>query len=206
VQLKVFVKLFGIQIRRARYPYVQLPQHPSTMAYTIPLLINGKEKTSTSTFPVESPVSHTTLWSCSSASSDDVDAALAAASAVFPAWSKTKPGERRTILLKAADLLEQRAEELKLHLQQETGATEAFASFNIATTAELFRDTAGRCSTIAGSIPVCQEEGTSALILKEPYGVVLAIAPWYVRENRSTILLIIQFYAGTRHTSSASGP
>lgn len=150
------------------------------MAYTVPLLINGEEKISSTTFPVDSPLSHTTVWSCSSASSDDADAAVAAASAAFPAWSKTKPAQRRNILLKAADLLEQRAEELKLHMQQETGAAEMFAGFNIGTAAEHIRDTAGRISAITGIIPVSQDEGTSALVLKEPYGVVLAIAPWYV--------------------------
>ncbi|KAJ7678760.1 salicylaldehyde dehydrogenase [Mycena rosella] len=146
--------------------------------YTIPLLINGQYKTSTTTFPVESPVSHTTLWSCSSASSADVDAALAAASAAFPIWSKTKPAVRRTILLKAADLLEERAEELKDHMNQETGSVGPFADFNVSLAVEAIRDVAGRCSAIMGSIPTCQEEGTSALILKEPFGVVLGIAAW----------------------------
>ncbi|KAF7352468.1 putative salicylaldehyde dehydrogenase protein [Mycena venus] len=74
------------------------------MVHTIPLLINGEEKISSTTFPVDSPLSHTTIWSCSSASSADAEAAIAAASAAFPAWSKTKPVERRKILLKAADL------------------------------------------------------------------------------------------------------
>ncbi|KAJ7842814.1 Aldehyde/histidinol dehydrogenase [Mycena olivaceomarginata] len=97
---------------------------------------------------------------CSSASLDDADAAVAAASAAFPAWSKTKPAQRRNILLKAADLLEQRAEELKLHMQQETGAGEMFAGFNVGTAAEFLRDAAGRISGITGSIPVCQDEGT----------------------------------------------
>ncbi|KAF7370150.1 putative salicylaldehyde dehydrogenase protein [Mycena sanguinolenta] len=148
------------------------------MVYTVPLLINGEEKTSTTTFSVESPSSHATIWSCSSACSADVDAAVAAASAAFPAWSKTKPAQRRNILLKVADLFEERAEELKLHLRQETGSDEMVAAINIVTAAEVIRDIAGRCSAIAGSIPVCQDEGRSALVLKEPYGVVLAIAPW----------------------------
>ncbi|KAF7352467.1 Clathrin assembly protein [Mycena venus] len=63
-------------------------------------------------------------------------------------------------------------------MQQETGSTEMFANVNLAATAEHLRDTAGKCSSIAGSIPICQDEGTSALVLKEPYGVVLGIAPW----------------------------
>ncbi|KAJ6456621.1 Aldehyde/histidinol dehydrogenase [Mycena vitilis] len=160
------------------------------MASTIPLLINGQELTSSTTFPIESPVSQTHIWSCSIATTADADAAVSAAAAAFLVWSKTKPAARRTILLKAADLLEARAEELKLTMQQEIGAPQGFADFNVVTSAELIRDTAGRISAITGSIPVCQDEGTSALVLKEPYGVVLAFAPWnapYILGVRSVL-------------------
>ncbi|KAJ7102781.1 Aldehyde/histidinol dehydrogenase [Mycena epipterygia] len=158
--------------------------------FTVPFLINGEDKTSASTFPVESPVSHTTIWSCSSASSADADAAVSAASAAFPIWSKTKPAARRTILLKAADLLDERVDELKAAMHHETGALDFFGGFNVMTAAEFIRDAAGKCSAIVGSIPICQDEGTSALVLKEPYGVVLAMAPWnapYILGVRSVL-------------------
>lgn len=62
---------------------------------------------------------------------------------------------------------------------KETGAVEPFSKFNTNTTAEMFRDIAGKiASALEGEIPICQEEGTGALVLKEPYGVVLGIAPW----------------------------
>ncbi|KAJ7457337.1 Aldehyde/histidinol dehydrogenase [Mycena latifolia] len=140
------------------------------MSYTVPLLINGEEKIAASTFPVESPLSHTTLWSCSSASAADTDAAIAAASAAFPIWSKTKPAARRTILLKAADLLEQRAPELQAHMNQETGSVDPFAAFNVMT--------------------AVQRDNGHALILKEPFGVILSIAPWnapYILGGRAVL-------------------
>ncbi|KAF7305372.1 Clathrin assembly protein [Mycena chlorophos] len=157
---------------------------------TVPLFIDGKERVSNSTFPVISPLSHKTLYSCSTASPADTDAAIAAATAAFPRWSKTKPIERRTILLKAADLLEKYAEELKQTMKEETGSDEGFAQFNIFTTAEHIRDTAGKISAISGSVPICQEPGRSAMVLKEPYGVILSIAPWnapYILGGRSII-------------------
>ncbi|KAJ7060561.1 Aldehyde/histidinol dehydrogenase [Mycena amicta] len=161
---------------------------------TIPLLIKGEERISASTFPVVSPVSHQVLYACSSASAADTDLAIAAASAAFQEWSKTKPAQRRTILLKAADLLEGLSPALTESIMLETGSTEAFAEFNIRTTAELIRDTAGKISaSITGSVPVSQDEGTSALVLKEPYGVVLSIAPWnapYILGARSIIFPI----------------
>lgn len=173
---------------------------------TVPFLLNGKDETSASTFPVVSPVSHSTIWSCSSASSADADAAVSAASAAFPIWSKTKPAARRTILLKAADLLEERVDELKADLLHETGALDFLGSFDVMTAAELVRDAAGRCSAIMGSIPICQDEGTSALVLKEPYGVVLAMAPWYVGQASGLANCLSSFYTGTCHTFSGSDP
>ncbi|KAF2201003.1 aldehyde dehydrogenase [Delitschia confertaspora ATCC 74209] len=159
-------------------------------SYTVPLLINGKEVITTSTFPVISPSSHKQIWLSSSASLSDASNAATAAQAAFPSWSKTKPAARRNILLKAADILEKRAEECADYMMQETGATDKWAGFNIPLSAELIRDVAGRVSAIGGSIPICDQEGTSALVVKEPWGVVLAIAPWnapYILGVRSVL-------------------
>ncbi|KAK8250938.1 Aldehyde/histidinol dehydrogenase [Phyllosticta capitalensis] len=161
--------------------------------YTVPLLINGEEVISGTTFDVTSPASHNVLWESSSATSAHVDSALSAAAAAFPVWAKSKPVQRRTILMKAADLLQQREDELKGYMADETGGTDPFTGFNIFTAAELLRDVAGRCSNIMGHVPICQDEGTSALVLKEPYGVVLGIAPWnapYILGFRSVLYAI----------------
>ncbi|KAF2875854.1 aldehyde dehydrogenase domain-containing protein [Massariosphaeria phaeospora] len=151
----------------------------SDALYTVPLLINGKETTTTATFPVVSPSSHKTIWNASSASLDDVHAAISAAQDAFPAWSKTRPAARRTILLKAADIFESHADEYGKYMEDETGAQSAFAGgFNVPFAIEMIRDVAGRISSVMGSIPACADETTSALVIKEPYGVVLGIAPW----------------------------
>ena len=63
-------------------------------------------------------------------------------------------------------------------MAEETGAAQAFIGFNLQVAAELLKDVAGRISSIQGSIPQTSSEGTSALIYKEPYGTILAIAPW----------------------------
>ena len=148
-------------------------------SYTVPLLINGEEITTKTTFSVISPSSHKQIRSASSASLDDVKSAISAAQAAFPAWAKTKPSTRRDIFLKAADIFTSRAVEVGRYMEEETGSAPAFSSgFNVPLTAEMFKDVAGRCSTITGIIPTCSQEGTSALVIKEPYGVVLGIAPW----------------------------
>jgi acyl-CoA reductase-like NAD-dependent aldehyde dehydrogenase len=148
-------------------------------SYTVPLLINGKEVTTETTFPVTSPASHKQVWSSSAASIEDVKNAVSAAKAAFPAWSKMKPSAKRDIFLKAANVVDARAEEFADYMKIETGAADGFANgFNVPKMADMLRDVAGRLSAVMGHIPSCEEEGTSALIVKEPYGVVLGIAPW----------------------------
>lgn len=60
----------------------------------------------------------------------------------------------------------------------ETGAGPDFASFDHGLASDLLRDIAGRISSITGTIPQTSREDVSALVYKEPYGVILAIAPW----------------------------
>lgn len=148
-------------------------------SYTVPLLINGEEITTKTTFPITSPASHTTIWSSSSASVSSTESAVAAARAAFPAWSKAKPSAKRAIFMKAADIIDQRTEELAAYMQMETGSAEGFSKgFNVPKAADMLRDVAGRVSAVMGHVPSCEEEGTAAVVVKEPFGVVVGIAPW----------------------------
>lgn len=44
----------------------------------------------------------------------------------------------------------------------------------------MLRDIAARISGVCGSVPVLEGEGQSAIVYKEPMGVILGIVPWYV--------------------------
>jgi acyl-CoA reductase-like NAD-dependent aldehyde dehydrogenase len=145
----------------------------------LPLTIGGKEIRTSTQFSVVSPDTSEVIWECSSASREDAVAAVEAAARAFPAWSNMRIEDRRRIFLKAADILEARAEECQMYMAKETGALAQFSGFNITASADLLREIAGGISTaLMGSIPVCQEKGTNALVVKEPYGVCLGIAPW----------------------------
>lgn len=148
-------------------------------SYIVPLLINGKEVATSTTFAVTSPASNKVVWQSSSAGHDEVQAAASAAKAAFPGWSKMKPSAKRAIFLKAADIMETRTSELGSYMDLETGSAEMFSSgFMVPKAAEMLRDVAGRVSAVMGYIPSCEDEGTSGLVVKEPFGVVLGIAPW----------------------------
>lgn len=158
--------------------------HPSDDAWdhVVPLLIAGKEVTTDTTFDVVSPVTSQTIWKCSSVSEAQAIEAVEAAQAAFPAWSKTKPSVRRDILVTASDILKSRFEECAEYMDIETGSVDAMSKgFNLPSTIEQLKDVGGRIVNTTGYIPICAEDGKSALIYKEPYGVVFGIAPWLLR-------------------------
>ena len=145
----------------------------------VPLLIDGKEELKSSTFDVISPLTNRTCWPASDASSHDAIRAVEAAEAAFPAWSQTKPVIRRDILLRAADILEQRLEQNAEIMRTEMGADVGTSQFFVVPMSiSMLRDTAGRITSICGSVPVAEGQGQSANVLKEAMGVILGIVPW----------------------------
>lgn len=144
----------------------------------VPLWIDGKEVSTTTTFDVHSPSTGEKLWTGSSASTVEANLAAEAAQKAFKSWRKTKPADIQTIVLKAADIMESRREELASYMMQETGALRPFTDFNITTTIENFRDVASRAAHIQGVIPQTKDSDQGAFVFKEPFGVVLGIAPW----------------------------
>lgn len=147
----------------------------------IPLLIDNHSIQSDNVFEVRSPTTGSVVHHCVGATVDDAEAAVNAAKAAFPAWSKKSPYERRDILTRAADIMASRREELIACQVEETGAMRVFAEKTFDMGVAFLRDVAGRVSSIEGAVPSVSEAGETALVFKEPYGVILGIAPWYVK-------------------------
>jgi len=147
----------------------------------VPLWINGKEETRSDTFNVVTPYTNDVCWTAAAGTPEDGIKAVEAAEAAFPAWSQTKPTVRRDILLKAADLLESQLEELAQIMRTEMGADVGTSQFFVTPLAiRMLRDIAGRITSICGSVPVVEAEGQSAIVYKEPMGIILGIVPWCV--------------------------
>ena len=149
-----------------------------TTSSTIPLWLDGKEVKTSSSFDVTSPVDHNKLYSCSAASEDDALAAIASAEKAFKSWGQTKPAERRDIFLRAGEGFLKRRDELYEYSRTETGAPESMFAFEFGAAADACKAVAGLISAVNGTIPTVGEKGQSAMIINEPYGVVLGIAPW----------------------------
>ncbi|KAI1879925.1 hypothetical protein JX265_001546 [Neoarthrinium moseri] len=159
----------------------------------VPFIINGAESRPEKTFDVVSPGTGKVVHQCGVATETEALAAVDAAAKALPAWRNTTPGQRRDILLKAAEIFEKRRPELASYMIDSVAAAQGWADFNISVTADLVKDVAGRISSIAGSVPTLADPSVSAMVVKEPYGVVLAIAPWnapYILGTRSVLFPI----------------
>ena len=108
----------------------------------------------------------------------DVDAAVAAAAGAFDGWSATPPGERALALLRIADALEERGEELSQVESLNVGKPIAAMRDEIPALVDNLRFFAGasRCmeATAAGEYM----EGYTSMLRREAIGVVGQIAPW----------------------------
>lgn len=150
----------------------------SPTIHKVPFLIDGIQRYSGDTFDVVSPATGKLVHLSSSASVADATSAVEAAAEAFKTWRKTPPAKRRDIFLKAAEVMERRRAELITYMDDETACGNGWAEFNVNTAIDLIKDVAGRIATIAGSFPTLASPDSSAIVMSEPYGVVLAIAPW----------------------------
>ncbi|KNG85202.1 putative aldehyde dehydrogenase [Aspergillus nomiae NRRL 13137] len=163
----------------------------SHKASVLPLWLDGLEICTPSTFDVISPVTHEVLYQCSTASEADVSVAVESANRAFQTWSRTKPQEKRDIFLRAAEIFARRKDELFEYVSQETGEGHMFFDVEWDLIQQMCKDIAGLIQTIQGDHPTVAAPGHSALVVREPYGVVTAIAPWnapYILGLRSCLL------------------
>ncbi|KAF2093839.1 aldehyde dehydrogenase X mitochondrial precursor [Rhizodiscina lignyota] len=115
------------------------------------------------------------------AGEQDVDAAVAAAEKAFPAWRAISSGERRSIMNKFAQLIEDNTVALSELTRITLGAPYvSFGKFEAGLAAEAskaFRYNAGWIDKFGGeSWP--QEDGFMKIVRNEPLGVTAGIVPW----------------------------
>jgi benzaldehyde dehydrogenase (NAD) len=104
--------------------------------------------------------------------------ACEAAAEAFKVWSDTGPGERRALLLKAADALEAKTPAFIEAVVAETGATGMWAGFNVMLAAGMLREAAALTTQVVGEVIPSDIPGSLAMGIRQPAGVVLGIAPW----------------------------
>jgi aldehyde dehydrogenase (NAD+) len=124
---------------------------------------------------VVNPATEEVIGTLAEGTPADVDAAVAAALAAFPAWSQTSVDERAKVVRAIIDGLKERSDELARTMTAEMGTPITFSQkvqvANPIAIAEGIADVLER-----GYFE--PEEIGNSLIFREPIGVVAAITPW----------------------------
>jgi acyl-CoA reductase-like NAD-dependent aldehyde dehydrogenase len=150
------------------------------MPETRSLLIGGAEVAAADGRTTDdlNPYTGQVLALVAAASPIDVARAVDAASAAFAAWSTTSPGQRRRVLTKAADLLEERGGQAATLMAQETGGTFGWSMFNVGLAASIFREAGALVTSPVGEVLAGDNPDALSLAIRQPAGVVAAFAPW----------------------------
>ncbi|MEO6972178.1 MAG: aldehyde dehydrogenase family protein [Rhodoferax sp.] len=107
-----------------------------------------------------------------------VEAAVAAATAAFPAWATGSIQARCDALDRIGTEILARKEELGTLLAREEGKTRAEGTGEAARAGQIFKFFAGECLRLAGEIVPSVRPGIGVEITREPVGVVGLITPW----------------------------
>jgi acyl-CoA reductase-like NAD-dependent aldehyde dehydrogenase len=147
---------------------------------SIRLLIDNDDRAAVSgnLFERIDPVTGDVATSAPACGPDDARAACDAAAAAFPAWSAMGPGQRRKLLLKAADVMDSKAGEFARLMTAETGSTGPWGGFNTMLAANILREAASMTTQISGEIIPSDKPGSLAMGIRQPAGVCVGIAPW----------------------------
>ena len=150
-----------------------------------PMLVGGSWRSAKAgvSEDVTSPYDGSVVGTVPVAGPDDVEAALAAAEAGAARWRRTPAHERMRILLRAAQLADDRAGEIARMISSEVGKTITEATGEASRSGEIIRLAAFEGTQLYGdTLPLDANRGTGpekiGFTLRQPCGVVVAISPF----------------------------
>src|SRR5690242_9727823 len=130
------------------------------------------------TFDVLDPATEEVVERVPAGGAADVDSAVSAASAAFPAWRSLGAAERAEMLHEVVQKLTEQTEALAELLTREGGKPLVENRDEMGWSAACFRYYAEIGRNSRGRVIPSGESSQLNLVLKEPYGVVGAIVPW----------------------------
>jgi acyl-CoA reductase-like NAD-dependent aldehyde dehydrogenase len=150
------------------------------------LLIGGRWRPAAGpgkTEDVTSPFDGSVVGTVPVAGRDDVEAALAAAERGAATWRRTPAHERMRILVRAAELADERAAETARTISAETGKTITEATGEAGRSGEIIRLAAFEGTQLYGdTLPLDANPGTGldklGFTVRQPCGIVVAITPF----------------------------
>jgi betaine-aldehyde dehydrogenase len=143
--------------------------------------IAGRLRTGTSTdqLALTDPATGLVIENVQLAGPADVDAAVAAARAAFPAWSRAAPVERAEVLTRFAAILAERAEEFARTETRQTGKPIKLSTeFDVPGTIDNVAFFAGAARMLEGRAAGEYSGDHTSYVRREAVGVCGSIAPW----------------------------
>ncbi len=142
--------------------------------------VNGqwRESGATEYLPVRNPATQEILAEVPLSTAADVDAAVQAAAAAFPAWRRTVPEERIQYLFKLKQLLEERSEDIARMTTMENGKTIVEARAELRRAIENVEVACGIPTLMQGFNLEDVAPGIDEMMIRQPLGVVAAITPF----------------------------
>jgi len=142
-------------------------------------LIDGSSVPSASgdTFENATPVDNTVLCTVAHGGTEEIDGAARTATAAFKDWRDVPGAERKRLLHRVADLIEENGDEIALLETFDTGQPIRFMSKAAARAAENFRFFADRAESASDGLAL-PAAGHLNYTLRQPIGAVGIITPW----------------------------
>jgi betaine-aldehyde dehydrogenase len=143
--------------------------------------INGQfaDAKSGTTLPVVNPATGSEYATSALSGPEDVDVAMDAAADAFEGWGNTTPSERALALLRIADAVEARAEEIIDREVENCGKPrELVRSEEIPPMVDQIRFFAGAARILEGKSAGEYMENMTSFVRREPVGVCAQVAPW----------------------------
>lgn len=144
------------------------------------LFINGEwvDSGTGETFDDVNPATLETIAKLQKASTDDVSRAVESAEVAFDSWSSTPAPLRGKILFRAAQMLEERKEELSRLMTQEMGKIFKEARGDVQEAIDMTWYAAGEGRRLLGETTPSELPDKFCMTLRRPIGVVGLITPW----------------------------
>ncbi|MBR80420.1 MAG: succinate-semialdehyde dehydrogenase (NADP(+)) [Acidimicrobiaceae bacterium] len=130
------------------------------------------------TFEVTNPATGEVLGAVPAGDAVDATAAIDAANAAFPAWSRTTAYERSRLLYRAWELMTERSEDLAQLMTSEQGKPLKASRAEVKYAADFLIWFAEEAKRVTGEWLPSQRADQRFLSVKAPVGVVAAITPW----------------------------
>jgi malonate-semialdehyde dehydrogenase (acetylating)/methylmalonate-semialdehyde dehydrogenase len=150
------------------------------MTYTVSHLIQGKITPSQSgrTADIYNPATGQVVGKAAMANQQEVEQAIASATAAFPDWSATTPARRAQVLFKYVSLLHQHKDELAALITREHGKTLEDARGSVQRGLEVVEFACGAPHLLKGAYAESVGVGIDSYSVRQPLGVCVGITPF----------------------------